>query len=116
MLKWMAFMISSLISSVSGILFIYYTGMVTPDSLSLNSANQALISSILGGVNSVVGGSMLGTVINRTLEMTLSGLIKRYAILVGTMFLLVILIIPNGLTSILDRIKTRGKSKKGKQN
>jgi branched-chain amino acid transport system permease protein len=107
LLKWIAWMISSLISSVSGILFIYYTGMITPDSMSLNAANQALISSILGGVNSIVGGSMIGTVINRTLEMTLSGLVKRYAILVGTMFLLVILVIPDGLTSIFARIKIK---------
>jgi branched-chain amino acid transport system permease protein len=104
LLKWTAWMVSSLISSVSGILFIYYTGMITPDSMSLNAANQAMISSILGGVNSIVGGSILGTVINRTLEMTLSGLIKRYAILVGSMFLLVVLAIPNGLTSIFSNI------------
>jgi hypothetical protein len=59
---------------------------------------------------------MLGTVINRTLEMTLSGLIKRYAILVGTMFLLVILIIPNGLTSLLGRFKRKENSSKGEQD
>lgn len=116
LLKWIAFMIASLISSFSGLLFVYYTGMITPESLSLNQANQALISSILGGVNSVIGGSMLGTVINRTLEMTLSGLIKRYAILVGTMFLLVILIIPNGLTSLLGRFKRKEHSSKGEQD
>jgi len=102
LLKWTAFMISSLVSCISGILYIYYTGMITPDMMTLNSSNQALISSILGGVNSVVGGSILGTVINRTLEMTLSGLIKRYAILTGVLFLMVILFIPNGLTSIIN--------------
>ncbi len=111
-LKWSAFMISAVISSVSGILFLYYTGMISPDLMSMNSSNQALISSILGGTNSIIGGSVLGTVINRTLELTLSGITKRYALVTGLLFLTVILVIPDGLTSVFERFK-RGRKEGG---
>lgn len=97
LLKWSAFMISSFVSSVAGVLFVYNTGMINPEIMTLNSSNQALISSILGGVNSVLAGSIIGTVINRTLELTLGGLTRRYATIVGVLFLAIILAMPEGL-------------------
>ncbi len=104
LLKWSAFMVSSFISSVAGVLFVYNTGMINPEIMTLNSSNQALISSILGGVNSVLLGSIVGTVINRTLELTLGSLTRRYATIVGALFLAIILLMPEGLISIVRKL------------
>ena len=102
LLKWTAFMIAAYVSSVGGLLYIYFMGMVTPEVLTLGASNQSLISSILGGFNSVFAGSMLGTVIYLTMELALSGIIRRYAIVVGALFLFVILFTPNGLIAIFE--------------
>ena len=104
LLKWSAFMVSSLISSIAGVLFVYNTGMINPEIMTLNSSNQALISSILGGVDSVLLGSIVGTVINRTLELTLGSLTRRYATIVGALFLAIILLMPEGLISIAKKL------------
>lgn len=107
-LKWSAFMVSSLLSSIAGVLYVYNNGMITPDVMTLSSTNKALISSILGGTGSPLAGSMIGTVIYRTLDVMLSGLTRRYLTLVGLLFLTVILVLPEGITSIVKRLG-RGK-------
>ena len=102
LLKWSAFMIAAYVSSVGGLLYIHFMGMVTPEVLTLGASNQPLISSILGGINSVFAGPMIGTIIYLTLDLILSGIIRRYAIIVGLIMLFVILFTPNGLIAILD--------------
>ena len=81
-------------------MYIYFMGMVTPETMTLGASNQALISSILGGMHSVIAGSILGTVIYLTLDLTLSGIIQRYSIIIGMLFLFVILFTPRGLMSL----------------
>jgi len=98
--KWTAFMIAAFVSSVGGLFYIYYLGFVSPEVLTLGASNQALISSILGGMQSVVAGSVLGTVIYLTLDLVLSGIITRYQTIVGFLFLFVILFAPKGLMSL----------------
>ncbi len=74
----------------------------------LNTSNNALISSILGGTGSPLVGSMIGTIIYRTFDIMLSGLTRRYLTLVGLLFLTVIMVLPDGITSIIKRLG-RGK-------
>ena len=107
-LKWAAFMIANLISAIAGVLYVYNNGMITPDVMTLSSTNKSLISSILGGASSPLLGSMIGTVIYRTFDVMLSGLTRRYLTLVGLLFLTVIMVLPDGITSIAKRLR-RGK-------
>ena len=102
LIKWTAFMIAAYVSAVGGLSYIYFMGMVTPEIMTLGASNQALISSILGGMHSVILGSMLGTVIYLTLDLTLSGIIQRYSMIIGILFLFVILFLPKGLMSFYD--------------
>ena len=101
-------MVANLISAVAGVLYVYNNGMITPDVMTLSSTNKSLISSILGGAGSPMLGSMTGTVIYRTFDVMLSGLTRRYLALVGLLFLTVIMVLPDGITSIAKRFK-RGK-------
>lgn len=107
-LKWTAFMIANLISAIAGVLYVYNNGMITPDVMTLSSTNKSLISSILGGAGTPLLGSMIGTVIYRTFDVMLSGLTRRYLTLVGLLFLTVVMILPDGITSIAKRFR-RGK-------
>lgn len=103
-LKWSAFMVANLLSAIAGVLYVYNNGMITPDVMTLSSTNKSLISSILGGAGSPLLGSMIGTVIYRTFDIMLSGLTRRYLTLVGLLFLTVIMVLPDGITSIAKRI------------
>ena len=90
LLKWVAFMISSFIAGLAGIFYVYYSGLINPDALSLNSSNQVMIASIFGGINSIIG-AILGTGIIKTLEIVLSGVTQRYLLMIGILFLVVIM-------------------------
>ena len=101
--KWAAFMISSFIAGLAGIFYVYYSGLINPDALSLNSANQVMIASIFGGINSIIG-AIIGTGIIKTLEIVLSGATQRYLLIIGILFLVLIVFAPKGVVDILERI------------
>lgn len=101
-LKWTAFMIGSFIASVSGIFFVYYTSLMNPDSINLNASTQILIASIFGGTSGFAG-AIIGTVIIKTLEIVLSGFTQRYLLIIGVLFLLIIIFIPQGMMGIVRK-------------
>lgn len=102
-LKWWAFMVSSFVASLSGVFYIYYTGLINPDAMTLTASNQVMIASIFGGVSSIFG-AILGTTIIKTLEIVLSGFTQRYLLIIGVLFLLVIVFAPRGVVGILEGI------------
>lgn len=102
-LKWWAFMVSSFVASLSGVCYVYYSGLINPDAMTLNASTQVLIASIFGGVNSILG-AIAGTAIIKTLEIVLSGITQRYLLIIGILFLLVIIYAPKGVVGILEGI------------
>src|SRR5690625_1473118 len=103
-LKWVAFIISALFAGIAGIFFVYYTEVMHPSTINLNSAAMVLIASIFGGLQSIIG-AIFGMGIIKTLEITLSGLTQRYLIIIGAMFLLVIIYAPKGIMGIVYKNK-----------
>lgn len=110
-LKWWAFMVSSFVASLSGMFYVYYSGIINPDAMTLNASNQVMIASIFGGVNSIFG-AIIGTGIIKTLEIVLSGITNRYLLIIGILFLLVIVFAPKGVVGILESIWSRVNRKK----
>jgi len=107
LIKWVAFMVSSFVSSVSGIFFVYFIGLMNPDAISLNASVNVMIASIFGGINSILG-AIIGTGVIKTVEIVLSWLTQRYLLIIGAMFLIVILLAPNGIMGIAERISKFG--------
>lgn len=102
-LKWWAFMVSSFVASLSGMFYVYYSGIINPDAMTLNASNQVMIAAIFGGVNSIFG-AITGTAIIKTMEIVLSGMTQRYLLIIGVLFLLVIVFAPKGVVGILEGI------------
>ncbi|MBM3702364.1 MAG: branched-chain amino acid ABC transporter permease [Actinobacteria bacterium] len=107
LIKWVAFMVSSFVSSIGGIFFVYFIGVMNPDAISLNASVKVMIASIFGGINSIIG-AIIGTGIIKIVEIVLSGITQRYLLIIGVMFLIVILLAPNGIMGIAERISKFG--------
>lgn len=105
-LKWSAFMVSSFIASLAGIFFVYFTGLMNPDSINLTATNNIMIASIFGGIESLIG-AVIGTGVIKTFEIVLSGITQRYLLIIGVTFLIVILYAPNGLIGIIEKMKNK---------
>ncbi|MEW6265419.1 MAG: branched-chain amino acid ABC transporter permease [Thermodesulfobacteriota bacterium] len=112
-LRYLAFVLAALVAAVGGVFFTYFTGLINPHSVSLANNVETLLASILGGINSLLG-AVLGTVILKVLDVVLSGVTKRYLLLMGLMFLAVIMFAPQGLVGscgkLWQRIVKRGRA------
>lgn len=100
------FVLAALLAGVGGILAAWSTGIVTPSALSLNRMIWILLIVILGGARHF-WGPVLGTVIAVWLDVVISQVTPRYITVIGVIFALVILVAPNGILGIVDRLVSR---------
>ena len=102
LLRYSAFIFAALVAALGGVFFTYFTGLINPHSVSLTNNVETLMAAILGGVNTLAG-AVLGTGILKTLDVVLSGVTKRYLLIMGVMFLIVIMFAPEGIVGNLKK-------------
>ncbi len=103
------FMIAAVLAGVGGILAAWSTGIVTPSTLHLNRMIWILLIVILGGARHF-WGPVLGTVIAVWLDVAISQMTPRYITVIGVIFVLVILIAPNGILGVWSTWSARRKA------
>jgi branched-chain amino acid transport system permease protein len=96
MIRFWAFMFSGLLSSISGILFIYYYEFISPPALALTSSAEVLLMVISGGA-----GTLLGPVVGASLvviiRLVVSAYISRWNFMLGAIFVAIVVFMPEGL-------------------
>jgi branched-chain amino acid transport system permease protein len=96
MIRFYACLFSGLLTSVAGILFVYYTQFISPQTLALTSSAEVLLMVISGGP-----GTLLGPIVGATLVVVVknvvSGYIERWNFLLGTIFVAIVILMPDGL-------------------
>lgn len=107
--------ISALITGVTGGLMVVYTRQATPDfAFSVDRSAEMFLYSIVGGVGTV-GGPLIGSFIfgslGEYLRMKFGGvIIGLNYIIVGIMFVIVALKMPDGILSIINKIRKNKKN------
>jgi branched-chain amino acid transport system permease protein len=96
MIQWLTFVIASFWGSISGMLYVYYNLFMSPHAISLQQSAEALLMAILGGATTL-SGPIIGAVIITIVKNVVSTYIERWNILLGAIFVVVILFMPNGL-------------------
>jgi len=102
LIKYVAFVLSGVIAGISGIFFVYFTGVINPHALGLSQAVWVMLASILGGVESLVG-AIIGTLILSAMEVLLGQIIERYMLVIGVAFMLTILFASKGIMGSLQK-------------
>jgi branched-chain amino acid transport system permease protein len=96
MIRFYACLFSGLLTAMSGILFVYYTNFISPQTLALTSSAEVLLMVISGGA-----GTLLGPVVGATLVVTIktvvSGFIERWNFLLGAIFVAIVILVPEGI-------------------
>jgi branched-chain amino acid transport system permease protein len=96
MIRFYACLFSGLLTCVSGILFVYYTQFISPQTLALTSSAEVLLMVISGGP-----GTLLGPIVGATLvvvvKTVVSGFIERWNFLLGAIFVAIVILMPDGL-------------------
>jgi branched-chain amino acid transport system permease protein len=96
MIRFGAFMFSGLLTSVAGILFVYYNEFISPQTLALTSSAEALLMVISGGA-----GTLLGPVVGAGLVVIMKNVVSAYIVrwnfMLGAIFVAIVVFMPEGV-------------------
>ena len=102
-------MFSSFLAAVAGLLYVYYHKYIHPSALAVSSSAEVLLGVIAGG-----SGTLLGPVIGAGLVLLLknyaSAYIERWNTLMGVVFVLIVMFMPDGLVPGSKRLWARIKA------
>ncbi|MFW7349575.1 MAG: branched-chain amino acid ABC transporter permease [Pigmentiphaga sp.] len=106
MIRWSAFVLAAVFAGVAGILDAYHHKFVSPEIASLSTSAQALLMVIVGG-SSVLLGPAVGAAVVLVFTQVMSFYVERWTALLGVMFVLIVLFMPDGLIPGLRRLRAR---------
>ncbi|HKA39862.1 MAG TPA: branched-chain amino acid ABC transporter permease [Burkholderiales bacterium] len=96
LVRWITFVYAGFWGAVSGLLFVYYNKYIHPSSLSLTTSAEAILSVIAGG-SGTLGGPVIGAAIVVLLKNYVSGYIERWNMLLGFVFVVIVIFMPDGI-------------------
>ena len=97
--KYLSYVVAGMFSGISGILWAYYNGFVSPSDVEITASFEAFLMVILGGPGTLVGPA-LGAGIIIFLQNFLSAFTERWLIVIGTIYILTILYLPHGIMAL----------------
>ena len=110
MIRWITFVYAGFWGAVSGLLFVYYHKYIHPVSLSLTNSAEGLLAVIAGG-SGTLGGPIVGAAIVMILKNYVSTYIERWNMLLGFVFVVIVIFMPDGLVPGLRRLWVRWRKK-----
>ena len=95
-IRFYACLFSGLLTSVSAIMFVYYTQFISPQTLALTSSAEVLLMVISGGAGTLLG-PIVGAGLVVVVKTVVSGFIERWNFLLGAIFVAIVILMPEGL-------------------
>jgi branched-chain amino acid transport system permease protein len=108
MIRWLVYVYAAFWAAVAGLLYIYYHKYIHPTTLSLTSSAEALLAVIAGG-SGTLSGPLIGAAIVVLLKNYVSAYIERWNMLLGFVFVVIVLFMPEGLVPGVKRWFSREK-------
>ena len=96
--KYICFVIASFFGGVSGVLFIFYNGFISPPTLEVTSNMETLLMVALGGPGTIIG-PFIGAFVIVLLKNFVSVYTGRWLFILGAIYVLTILYAPRGCWS-----------------
>jgi branched-chain amino acid transport system permease protein len=110
LIRWITFVYAGFWGGVSGLLFVYYHKYIHPVSLSLANSAEGLLAVIAGG-SGTLAGPLVGAAIVMLLKNYVSAYIERWNMLLGFVFVLIVVFMPEGVVPGVKRLWRRFASK-----
>jgi branched-chain amino acid transport system permease protein len=104
--KYIWFIISGLFAGLAGVLLVYFTGFVSPAVLSVAVSAEVLLMVLLGGSGTLFG-SVLGAGSIIFLENITIIYTKRWLLLLGIIYVIVVMFTPNGILGLIQKMKLK---------
>jgi len=102
--KIIAFSLSSGVAALAGSLYVQLNGFISPELTHWTVSGEGLIMIIVGGIGSL-SGAILGASIVHIIQHELSNIINWWMLIIGTLFILIVLFMQDGLWGLVEKIK-----------
>ena len=102
--KWVAFVISGVLSGIAGGLMLYLKGSAFPSYIDISTSFDAFVMALLGGLQSL-NGPIVGAIIYRALKTTLQTHIYHWNMIVGAILILIALFMPRGISGLIEDVR-----------
>jgi len=96
MIRFWAFMFSGLLTSLAGILFVYYNQFISPQALALTASAEGLLMVISGGAGTLLGPA-IGAALVVIVKNVVSAYVERWNFMLGAIFVAIVVFMPEGL-------------------
>ncbi|WP_219215738.1 branched-chain amino acid ABC transporter permease [Variovorax boronicumulans] len=104
--RLLAHAIAGFIAAVGGVLFVFYNHQISPGSVSTAALINVLVIAVLGGMRHPVG-AFVGAAVFVLLQNFAIDLVsrERFNLVIGGVFLLVVLVSPDGVLGLASRLR-----------
>jgi branched-chain amino acid transport system permease protein len=96
LIRFWAFMFSGLLTSVAGVLFVYYNEFISPQALALTASAEGLLMVISGGAGTLLG-PIVGAALVVIVKNVVSAYVERWNFMLGAIFVTIVVFMPEGL-------------------
>ncbi len=110
--RFLAFLFSGFWSGVAGLLYLYYNQFVSPQTVALSASAEALLMVIAGGTGTLLG-PIAGAVLVIVMKDVASAYIERWNFMLGAIFVLIVVFMPEGLVPGCTRLWRRATAPRG---
>ncbi|HEX9396008.1 MAG TPA: branched-chain amino acid ABC transporter permease [Burkholderiales bacterium] len=110
LIRWLTFIYAGFWGAVAGLLFVYYHKYIHPVSLSLANSAEGLLAVIAGG-SGTLAGPLAGAAIVMLLKNYVSAYVERWNMLLGFVFVLIVVFMPEGVVPGVKRLWLRFRSR-----
>jgi branched-chain amino acid transport system permease protein len=106
--RTLSFGLAGFVAAVGGVLFTWWNGHVDPASIDVGSTIDVLVIAVIGGLYRLEAawlGAFVWVVLNNYVQrIGFWSLSTRFETLIGAIFLVIVLVSPNGLIGIWERV------------
>ncbi|MEM1539318.1 MAG: branched-chain amino acid ABC transporter permease [Candidatus Bathyarchaeia archaeon] len=102
--KVLSFAISAFFAGVAGSFYCYYTMMVSPALLSIDTSFMAFAMGVVGGMGTIIGPVIGAYMITILSELLRSMIARAHLLIYGIIFIAFIMLMPEGIIKLLSKI------------
>lgn len=103
--KSIVFVISVVIATLAGSLYAFFSGFISPQEASFNHSIELVVMVVLGGMGRLYG-AVAGAFILTALPQILTSFEEYQTLIYGSIIILVMVFMPQGVISLFDRFDT----------
>lgn len=104
LIQWITFVMAGFWGGYAGILYVYYNQFISPHALVLANSAEMLLMVIAGGAGTLAG-PIVGAALVLILQNVVSAYVSRWMMLLGAVFVLIVILMPEGLVPGMPRLR-----------